>query len=1122
MKEPFNWNEKSLPKWAQSAVSSFLEPPPTSPTSRDFSRDEPGWPLLVDAAVVSNFLPKDLAPENRPGPERSVAESSVLGLAETTYDPAGVKWSLNAEQRVAVLNQAIRTGDLESSLKRTENRFTDPVSRALRSCLTGVTSVSDSTLLSELEATRTAVNLLSGVPGLVLPDVRKLEREIELKRLLAPLERMIGQEAGGISTTHQFFGREKELKQLRDYVGEIPSTSFVESAGRAINWVRRAIKGRAPLAVWGVGGAGKTTLISKFVLEHAKAATSRYPFVYLDFDRPTVSARNRVGLLGEMCTQVGAQFEALSEPMTNLSEKVSEFATGSAEVDIRDSISRLFPYIQDFRRIIDNFLQSSESTLEFARPFLVVMDTFEIVQYDHEDVVALEQFLNALVFGAERTGWARMRLIISGRKQVSKFGDWSTENLTLGALDKKGSGEMLTAMAARAGKPISSKDSQRLVAAIAKVTGESSGGVQPLRLRLIGDIFEKATSDGTALVQSLINEFQNPVSSGGMAGQILIDGILVRRIIGHIGDERVRALADPGLVVRRITRSVIQNVMTRGTAKPAGVPESPETLDAEIVAPWIVDDGEAKSIFEAFKREVSLVEVEGDVLRHRQDVRQEMLPLIKARRPKRFVALHRLAHEYFLSQVNNNPSDRASAAEAVYHGLHLGVALSELNQLWPEDSSFDPRIDAEEFASGSKENIFVRAKTHGPLEESEIGLLPSGVAVAWVAGTLPKLLGQQKFDDRDISLVRTAAGQRFEDLRERPESVAILVRLLYRSGLWDESAGLARQYDSTERRVPANSNSDLLSMFRTHLTIASKSVGRGDDGLIDDFRRPVDVEPLAAAEIYAHSYLCSIREYGEKNGILLSSLETALARVPRRRWNRELKLLRLVILCGPENVRELLKLYLQSTDWAPRDRELWIGEEPDWVRTADVVDQFRRLRSEVLESRGGKNRESLNSFWKLTQERLARAVESHDVPIKDVVRLIVFNHSDWVRCMGNALTRAFRDERLGDSLLKTIVDSRIVGQDYAGSLGRRTITREDGLELVRSLFDDGRLLEFAGTIQGWKNVGVGGRTLAYDESRSYPQDVFALAEVLLKWHQSLLDLPSVKGPNRPPSKSAAA
>lgn len=114
------------------------------------------------------------------------------------------------------------------------------------------------------------------------------------------------------------------------------------------------------------------------------------------------------------------------------------------------------------------------------------------------------------------------------------------------------------------------------------------------------------------------------------------------------------------------------------------------------------------------------------------------------------------------------------------------------------------------------------------------------------------------------------------------------------------------------------------------------------------------------------------------------------------------------------------------------------------------------------------------------------------------------------------------DKRQGERLLKNIVDNKILGEGYAASLGRRTISDEDGLELVRSLFDDGRLLKFAELVQEWKDFSVGGRTLARDESRSYPQDVFALAEVLLKWHQMLLDLPVLKGPNQPPTKWSVA
>jgi len=974
--------------------------------------------------------------------------------------------------------------------------------------------------LAALEATRTAVSLLSGVSGLInLPNVQKLERDIELRRLLAPFERMIGRSAGDDAGSHQFFGREKQLEQLREYVGVIPASSLSGAAGRALNWVARAVRGRAPLAVCGVGGAGKTTLISKFVLEHAEAAASRYPFVYLDFDRSTISARNRVGLLSEMCLQVGAEFEALTEPMANLRSRMTEFATGSAEAALRDSITRLIPYLSEFRKLIDEHMRSLESTFEFARPFLLVLDTFEIVQYAREDGLALEEFLNVLAFGTGGAAWPRMRLIISGRKHVPQFGNRTTESLTLGALDRKGSVEMLMALSARAGRPISSKDAQRLVAIVAKTTGEQSGGVKPLRLRLIGEIFQKSTIDGPGLLQSLIREFESPLSPGGIAGQILIDGILVRRIIGHIGDARVRALADPGLVVRRITQDVIRNVMTRSTAEPTNDPETPESLDAEVAKPWIVNEDEAKDIFEAFRREVSLVEADGDVLRHRQDVRQEMLPLIQARRPKRFVALHRLAYEHFLSLTKTNPSDRLSAAEALYHGLWLGEPLKELNQLWPSDPSFDARIDADEFAVGTKQNIFVRAKQHQPLEEAEVASLPSDVALDWVAGRMPALLEQRRFDDRDVSLIRSIAGQQFERLSDNSDAGAILARLLYRSGLWSDSVQLVQQF---VRSGIVDRNPAILSLLRTELTIASKSVGRPSDRMERGVSWAPENDPLAAVEIYAHAFLYSIRESRGEPQDLLASLHSAVSRVPRRQWNREVRILRLAILCGAGNVRELLRLYLQSAEWIPLDPDLWQQGEPEWLKFAEVEDQFRSLRLQITQTGVRPNREAIHSFWKFAKERLARVVERQDMPLKDIFRLIVFDHSDWVRCLGNSLTRAFRDKRQGERLLKNIVDNKLVGSAYAGSLTRRSITEDDGLEIVRSLADDGELLRFAQLVREWKDYGAEGRILAYDESNSYPRDVFGIADMLVRWHGALLNLPILQGPKQPHSPTEFA
>lgn len=309
-----------------------------------------------------------------------------------------------------------------------------------------------------------------------------------------------------------------------------------------------------------------------------------------------------------------------------------------------------------------------------------------------------------------------------------------------------------------------------------------------------------------------------------------------------------------------------------------------------------------------------------------------------------------------------------------------------------------------------------------------------------------------------------------------------------------------------------------MSLSRTYLTIATKSVERASERIDRAVPSDMEIDPLIAVELYAHSFLYSVREDQEETVRSLGLLETSLSRVPRRKWNRELRILRLAILCGTRDVRGLLRLYLQSKELVPLNPDLWLGDEPDWVRFADVQVEFRKLKSFIDKSDVRIDREAMTSFWKVARERLARAVESPDVPIADIVRLVIFDHSDWVRCLGNSLTRALKDKRQGESLLKSIADYKLVGAMYAGSIGRRTISEDDGLEIVRSLYDDGRLLRFAGLVREWTDINLDGRTLAYDERYSYPQDVFSLAEVFLKWHNALLKIPLLEEPEKPTTR----
>src|SRR5262249_30701614 len=210
-------------------------------------------------------------------------------------------------------------------LTRTSSHFKDPVSVALREQLSEAQVRLESTTLPMLEATRLAATWLSGSKRTSPLNLDEINREIALRRLLKPFRRMV---AAGDSEGAQlepakvrFFGRESEIAKLRDYVGVIPAATLLGSVTRFATRVQHAVVGAKPLIIWGVGGIGKTTLIAKFMLEHAEAARSRYPLAYLDFDRSTLSARRVELLLAEMCGQVGAQFPELTEPMRKLQDR---------------------------------------------------------------------------------------------------------------------------------------------------------------------------------------------------------------------------------------------------------------------------------------------------------------------------------------------------------------------------------------------------------------------------------------------------------------------------------------------------------------------------------------------------------------------------------------------------------------------------------------------------------------------------------------------------------------------------------------------------------------------------------------------------------------------------------
>jgi hypothetical protein len=110
--------------------------------------------------------------------------------------------------------------------------------------------------------------------------------------------------------------------------------------------------------------------------------------------------------------------------------------------------------------------------------------------------------------------------------------------------------------------------------------------------------------------------------------------------------------------------------------------------------------------------------------------------------------------------------------------------------------------------------------------------------------------------------------------------------------------------------------------------------------------------------------------------------------------------------------------------------------------------------------------------------------------------LLSHEHSDWIRPLGNALTRALKDED-SDALIAVLDKSHFWDKKARRDQGRG----HDGVGVVQSAADEGKLLKLAETLANWK----GGKKKPDATSGPYPQDVFDVSEALVRWHSTIVE-----------------
>lgn len=646
-------NEKITKERVASALNNLFEDAP--------SESDVLWNYRKAAAVLEYFSFNEIFPVDAER-NKDDALACLHDVSNIVYDEnRQPQRSLNETVRREALQRIYNEDGMEGfrrALAANAERPQTGLQKLFEAYLNGETP--DIKGQSKIQMLCTA-QISSWLHGILenVPEPAAVSQIIAIESLLAPFEFLLNVSAENPDGT--FFGRENEINKLYDYVEVHEASSSAQSIireGREIFNFQQ----KPPLMIYAPGGTGKSTLLAKFVLDHARyknthADDSRFPFVYLDFDNPSLSPAEPLSLLLEAIEQLSVQYPEHSALLLKMRDewlsrirpqKRSPVKRSAEKLDFQ--IENRAPFIEEFAQVINNKVNTDNA------PLLFLIDTFEEVQWRSQAFVeGILKFLEDL-----QSHVPRLRTIISGRSEV-KSRTYKIENYVLPPFDplaaqsflqKNGVEDLSTA--------------QEIVSRI---------GGSPLTLRLAAELYKLE-----GIRQEGIPDLKVKETFFSRLKEETIQAQLYKRILGHIHNDDVKDLAHPGLVLRRITAELIYKVL----AEPC-----------EIAVP---DMAAAEKLFEELKKEIALVSVEDKaVLRHRPDVRSLMLKLLKDTQAEKVRQIHENAVKFY----ENSDDDISSRTEEIYHRLSLGLDRAKLDERWRANLQFR-RDDIEELPPKSQ------------------------------------------------------------------------------------------------------------------------------------------------------------------------------------------------------------------------------------------------------------------------------------------------------------------------------------------------------------------------------------------------------------------------------------
>nr|MCU0903216.1 ATP-binding protein [Tabrizicola sp.] len=338
----------------------------------------------------------------------------------------------------------------------------------------------------------------------------------------------------------KLFGRREELEAFHDFARtrNVRSPPFV---------LPEAVAPPAPtdpptVILSGLGGSGKSTLLE--ALRRRLARDPSLLLVVFDLDQPSLRAGHPVALTQELLRQIGEERPDLDPKMSALRQSLRGGVASASEVGgVGGEASAYLGALSELNSIL--LVESGKNPFSLV----FVFDTFE------EALILGEGRETQIADWIARVGshWLSPRVILSGREAHG------LKSAALRGLAVRGS-IVLGELGVRAGRAllrdrfkVAGVDAEELVPQLVDALGSD-----PLTLMLLARFAASLGKTGAALRKDL---FALAKDEGSEVREKL-DGemrqtFLFTRILNRLPEQDLQALANPGLVLRRVTPELI-------------------------------------------------------------------------------------------------------------------------------------------------------------------------------------------------------------------------------------------------------------------------------------------------------------------------------------------------------------------------------------------------------------------------------------------------------------------------------------------------------------------------------------------------------------------------------------